>query len=254
MLQKNNSDEIKELEELWQKRQIVDDFIKEIKEQIIEMEKPKTAISFKDSNETSYSDALFVALFVMLVAKLEFYLKSLLASLDFYCYQKRSYQKYKEKTLGWLIEKYQEPDRQRQIKNLKDKIQPDVRARLLGMFLNESNSKSSFFENCLKINNLRNNLYHSNLLAGKIDHKKNKNLQQIIKEIKQCVSLFEGSRLKDNLYSWITSKDINDISNDIQSGLLDYLIQIIKEIEYYIIFTMKIIKNRNSETINTSLE
>ncbi|MBP8994001.1 MAG: hypothetical protein KBG30_09335 [Bacteroidales bacterium] len=255
MLQKNNSDEIKELEERWQKRQIVDDFIKELKEQIIEMEKPKTAISFKDSNETSYSDALYVALFVMLVVKLEFLLKNLLTWMNFYYCQKWDYQQYKGKTLGGVIEIYQTRAFQMQIKNLKDKIQPDVRAKLLKMFLNESNSKILFVEDCLKINNLRNNLYHSNLLAGENNHKNNKNLQQIIKEIKQCVSLFKESYLKGELDRLITSKDINDISNDIQSGLLDYLIQIIKEIEY-IIFEerKKTIKNHNSENINTSLE
>jgi len=221
MFQKNNSDEIKELEELYQRRQIVDNFIKKIREQ----------------TEKNKIPPLYIALFVILVAKLEFLLKDLLAWLDLYYCQKCDYQEYEDKTLGEVIKLYQKPAFQTQIKNLKDKVQPGLYAKLFEMFLNKSNnSKSLFVEDCLKINNLRNNLYHSNLLAGENNHKNNKNLQQIIKEIKQYVSPFKESYFKKELEKkLITSNDINDISNDIQSGLLDYLIQIIKEIETIIL-------------------
>jgi hypothetical protein len=121
----------------------------------------------KEKIRRSPTDELYIALFVLLIAELEFRLKAFLA------HNYKNHQRYSNYTLGGSIIEFKKA-----IESFDKNKLKDYRAKQLF----KSRYYNSFLSRCKKINTLRNNLYH-NLFKEK--QKGGKKLRDIIKEIRQ---------------------------------------------------------------------
>lgn len=128
----------------------------------------------------------YIALFVLLVAELEFRLKGVLV----YYHQSRRY--YDDETLGLsrVINQFENV--------VKGFNKNDLKAYWVKL-LYESQNYNAFLKCCRTINELRNDLYHN---LFKVEEKaQNKDLKEIIEKIKKHTELYNASHInKDLLY------------------------------------------------------